>query len=68
MSYSVEVRSDAADIVSVMGKMREWLDAQRIEPDIFRHTADEAGVTIHLQFKVESEASAFAHAFSGQFL
>ena len=31
-------------------------------------TADEAGVTIHLQFKVESEAIAFAHAFSGQLL
>ena len=68
MSYSVEVRSDAANIGSVMERMREWLDAQRIEPDIFRHTADEAGVTIHLQFKVESEARAFAHAFSGQLL
>jgi hypothetical protein len=51
-----------------MERMREWLDAQRIEPDIFRHTVDEAGVIIHLQFKVESEASAFGHAFSGQLL
>jgi len=45
MSYSVEVRSDAANIGSVMERMREWLDARRIEPDVFRHTADEAGVT-----------------------
>jgi hypothetical protein len=39
-----------------------------IEPDVFRHTVDEAGVLIHLQFKVESEAIAFAQAFSGQLL
>ena len=68
MSYSVEVRNVAADIGSVMERMREWLDAQRIEPDVFRHTADEAGVTIHLQFKVESEAFAFAQRFSGQLM
>jgi hypothetical protein len=68
MSYSVEVRNVAANIGSVMEKMREWLDAQQIEPDVFRHKVDEAGVTIHLQFKVESEARAFAHAFSGQLL
>ena len=68
MSYSVEVRSDAADIGSVMEKMRVWLDAQQIEPDIFRHTAEGPSITIHLQFKVESEALAFAHAFSGQLL
>jgi hypothetical protein len=51
-----------------MSKMREWLDVRRIEPDIFRHTVDGASVTIHLQFKVESEAIAFAQAFSGQLL
>jgi hypothetical protein len=68
MSYSVEFRSDPNKIGSLMERMREWLDARQIEPDIFRHRADEAGVTIHLQFKVESEASAFAHAFSGQSL
>jgi hypothetical protein len=48
--------------------MREWLDARRFEPAIFRHTADAPNVTIHLQFKVESEAIAFAQAFSGQLL
>ena len=68
MLWSVEVHCDAEDLVSVMSKMREWLDAQRIEPDIFRHTVDGASVTIHLQFKVESEAIVFAQAFSGQLL
>jgi len=52
----------------VMSEMREWLDARRIEPDIFRHTVEEASVTIHLQFKVQSEAIVFAHAFSGRLI
>jgi hypothetical protein len=64
--WSVEARSDAEDLVNVMARMREWLDARRIAPDIFRHTVEGPNVTIHLQFKVESEAIAFARAFSGQ--
>jgi len=68
MLSSVEVRCDAENLVSAMSEMREWLDGRRIEPDIFRHSVEEAGVTIHLQFKVESEAIAFAHAFSGQLI
>jgi hypothetical protein len=66
--WSVEVRCYSEDLVSIMAKMREWLDARRIEPDIFRHTVEGPSVTIHLQFKVESEAIAFAHAFSGQLI
>jgi hypothetical protein len=68
MLWPVEVRCGADGLVSVMEKMREWLDARRIEPDVFRHRVDEASVTIQLQFKVESEATAFAQAFSGQLL
>ncbi len=51
-----------------MSQMREWLDARRIEPDIFRHTAEGPSVTIHLQFKVESEAIAFAQTFAGRLM
>ncbi len=68
MLWSVEVRCDAENLASVMSEMREWLDGRRVEPDIFRHTVEAAGVTIHLQFKVESEAIAFDHAFSGQLI
>ena len=68
MLWSVEIHSDAEDLVRVMAKMREWLDARRIAPDIFRHTVDGSSVTIHLQFKVEREAIAFAQAFAGQLL
>ena len=66
MMRSAEVRCDSENLVSIMAKMREWLDARRVEPDIFRHTVEGPSVTIHLQFEVESEAIAFAQAFSGQ--
>jgi hypothetical protein len=51
-----------------MSRMRQWLDDRRFEPDIFRHTVADGSVTIRLQFKVESETTAFAEAFSGQLL
>ena len=68
MLWSVEVCCGAEDLVTVMSKMREWLDARRIEPDTFRHTVDGPSVKIHLQFKVESEAFAFAQRFSAQLM
>jgi hypothetical protein len=64
--YSVEVCCYAEDLAAVMSKMRQWLDAQRFEPDIFRHTVAGESVTIHLQFNVGGQAIAFAHTFSGQ--
>jgi len=66
MLFSVEVCCDAEELASAMLKMREWLDSRRFEPDVFRHTVDGTKVTIHLQFKIEDEAIAFAEAFSGQ--
>ena len=64
--YSVEVRCNTEDLADLMSKMREWLDARRFEPDSFRDTAEGVSVTFLVQFKVESEAAAFVHAFSGQ--
>jgi hypothetical protein len=66
MLWSVEVSHYAEDLVTVMSKMREWLDARRIEPAIFCHTVEGASVAIHLQFNAEGEAIAFAQTFSGQ--
>ena len=66
--YSVEVRSDIENLANLMSKMREWLDARRFEPDSFRDTVDGQSVTVLVQFKIESEAVAFAQAFSGQLL
>ena len=66
MSFSVEVRCRAEELVAVMSRMREWLDARRFEPDTFRDTLDGESVIFLVQFKVESEAAAFAETFSGQ--
>ena len=60
MLFSVEIRCGAED-----SRMREWLDAQRFEPDAFEHTAEANSVTIRVQFKAESEAIAFARTFDG---
>ena len=68
MLYSVEVGCSADDLATVMSKMREWLDARRIEPDTFRDAVAGESVTFLVQFKVEGEAVAFARAFSGQLL
>lgn len=49
-----------------MSAIREWLDAQRIEPDAFRYSSSDAGVTFRLEFKHEIEARACADAFGGE--
>jgi hypothetical protein len=66
--HSVEVRCLVEDLAAVMSRMRQWLDDRRFEPDIFRHIVADENVTIRLQFKVESQTTAFAEAFSGQLL
>jgi hypothetical protein len=40
MLWSVEVRRYAEDLVTVLSKMREWLDVRRTEPAIFCHTVE----------------------------
>ena len=65
MLFSVEISCGTEDLVAIMSRMREWLDAQRFEPDAFKHTAEGNSVTIRVQFKAESEAIAFAGTFGG---
>ena len=48
-----------------MSRIREWLDGQRFEPDVFRCSTDEETVTCRLEFKIESEALVCAEAFGG---
>ena len=66
MLYVVEIRRGHDELSSIMARIREWLDAQRFEPDAFRCSTDEATVTCRLEFKFESEAIAFARAFDGE--
>ena len=44
MSYVVEIRRDPEHLAHVMSAIREWLDAQRFEPDAFR--CDQEGQSI----------------------
>ena len=66
MSYVVEFRRESQSLSMVMSAIREWLDAQRFEPNSFRCTTDEEAITCHLAFKFESEARACDAAFGGQ--
>ena len=68
MLFSVEVRCGAEELADIMSRMRQWLDTERFEPDVFRHTIEGESVTIRVQFKVEGEAIAFASTFGGQLL
>jgi hypothetical protein len=66
MLYVVEIRRERDRLSETMSAIREWLDGHRFEPDAFRCTTDEQTATYRLEFKIESEASACAQAFSGQ--
>ena len=66
MLYVVEICRGHHELSTMMARIREWLDAQRFEPDAFRCTTEEATVTCRLEFKFESEAIACAQAFEGE--
>ena len=66
MLYVVEIRRAREHFAEAMSSVREWLDAQRFEPDAFRSETDDATVTFRVEFKFELEAKACADAFGGQ--
>ena len=66
MSYVVEIRRDPEHLAHVMSAIREWLDAQRFEPDAFRCDQEGKSIVCRLEFKLETEARACADAFHGQ--
>ena len=63
MLYIVEIKRAREHVAVIMSSIREWLDAQRFEPDAFRCSTDEETVTCRLEFKNESEAVACAEKF-----
>ena len=65
MLYVVEIRRGHDELSTIMARIREWLDAQRFEPDAFRCSTNETTVRCRLEFKVESEALACAEEFGG---
>jgi hypothetical protein len=66
MSYIVEIRREREHLAQVMSAVREWLDAQRFEPDAFRCDQEGKNIVCRLEFKFETEARACADAFHGQ--
>lgn len=66
MLYLVELRREREELSALMARIREWLDAQRFEPDAFRCATDDASLTCRLEFKYGSEAAACAKAFGGE--
>ena len=66
MLHVVEIRRERDGMAKAMSAIREWLDAQHFEPDVFRCNTDEEGVTFRLEFKIEREAVACAGAFGGR--
>jgi len=65
MLHVVEIRRDREHLAKVMSTLREWLDARKSEPDVFRCDTDAEHVSFRLEFKQESEAVACADTFGG---
>jgi hypothetical protein len=62
--HIVEVRRAGEGLVESMGRMRDWLDAQRITPRLFELNTS----VFRVAFTTASEAAAFAGAFGGQMI
>jgi hypothetical protein len=60
MLYVVEIRREHPDLAKLMSGIREWLDAQRFDPQGFRCNTDQENLIVRLEFKSEAEALACA--------
>lgn len=64
---TVEIRlQQPTDLSDGMAAMRVWLDERRFEPSGFRCHDSAIGVLMRVDFKVVSEAEAFADRFGGR--
>lgn len=67
--FPVAIRRRETDekvVTAKMSEMREWLDHRRFEPSTFRYSFESPGLVFQVDFKMEAEAMAFAHAFDGK--
>ena len=67
MLYIVEVSSFGGDLVATISNMRNWLDAHRSQPVMFRQVTDD-GPMLRLEFRSEGEAAAFVGIFGGRLI
>ena len=63
---AVELRLSQSALPQEMGAMRVWLDQHRFETSSFSCRDAEGGVIVSLEFKIASEAHAFAERFGGR--
>jgi hypothetical protein len=63
----IRIREQSEEALTArMDAMREWLDHRRIEPSTFRYTFESRGLVFQVDFKLASEAVAFANEFGGR--
>ena len=65
MMRSVTVRLRVAQFSATMTAMREWLDANRYEPALYKYDQNEDTVLVTVDFAAELAAEAFAARFDG---
>jgi hypothetical protein len=63
---TVEMDLQPSELSGTMAEMRLWLDQHRFEPSAFCCRQDGAGVLVSVNFKITTEAEAFAGRFSGR--
>ncbi len=63
---AVELRLSPSDLPRQMGAMRVWLDQHRFESSGFSCRDFDDEVLVSLEFKIASQAVAFAERFGGR--
>ncbi len=66
--YTVEVFRGGDGLAAPLHQMRTWLDGMHIEPVVFRLSIIPGGTIFRVEFRVASEAEAFASALAGKVL
>ena len=61
----VEVRPSGDALAGRMAEMRDWLDARRIAPKLFKMGVHSNSVVFRLEFATADDAADFATAFHG---
>ena len=64
--YTVEVFRGGAGLAAPLHQMRTWLDGMHIEPVVFRLAIIPGGTIFRVEFRLASEAVAFAEALDGR--
>lgn len=68
MSATVEIRLIGNNLANTMREMRMWLDHRKLAPQGFRQSACSGGLVLHVEFRGQGEAAAFANFFDGRVL